>query len=476
MNRYPLLSKLLMIGLLMLLLAIALALVRDTVAERSAYRQAATDEVSAAHAGAQTLTGPVLWMPYTETALRSVKVEDEGGTRLREELVSEERVALVFPQQQETRSQLDTEQRRRGIFPVTVYTSQHHSTGRLVWAAPQPRLPGGKITPGRALLLMGVSDARGLLSAPRLLLAGQPLALERAPAGAPLPLAAAVDPALLQPGATLEVDLQFELAGTGRMAWVPLAGDTTVTLKSPWPHPSFSGNFLPRTRSVDAQGFEATWRVPALSTQAQAQFIAQSTASSAAAGEQRVAPEQFAVVLADPVDAYRLAERAAKYGLLFIVLTFAAFFVLEMVRRWRVHPMQYLMIGAALVLFFLLLLSIAEHVAFAWAYAGASAACLALLAFYLRHVLGGWRPSLAMSSLLAALYGVLYSILMSEDNALLLGSLLLFGVLAAAMVATRKLDWYHVMPAEGETARMGAAIATPAAGPAVPVPPNRPER
>lgn len=454
MTRFPLLSKLLVIGLLMGLLAVALALVRETVAERSAYRRDAIEEIAAAHAGAQTISGPVIWLPYTETSLRMVKLEGEGGPRMREEMVTEERVAVQFPKQLETRSQLATEQRLRGIFPVTVYTSQHRSTGSFVWADIVPRTPGGRITLGRPLLLMGVSDARGLLSAPQLRLAGQHLVMARAPAGAPLPLAAPLDPSLLRHGATLGLELQFELAGTGRIGWVPLADDNNVTLVSPWPHPSFGGNFLPRTRSVSGSGFEANWRVPALSTQAQAQF--------AATGDARPAQEQFSVALADPVDAYRLAERATKYGLLFIVLTFAAFFVLEMVRRWRIHPMQYLMIGAALVLFFLLLLSIAEHLGFAKAYALASVSCIALLAHYLRHVLGGWRPGLAMSGLLVALYGVLYGVLMSEDNALLMGSVLLFGVLAAVMITTRKIDWYHVMPVDAQPIGSAAQAAGPA--------------
>ena len=116
-----------------------------------------------------------------------------------------------------------------------------------------------------------------------------------------------------------------------------------------------------------------------------------------------------------------------------------------MVKRWRIHPMQYLMIGAALVLFFLLLLSLSEHMAFAAAYAIGSAACIGLLTHYLRHVLGSWWAGLGMSGLLVALYGVLYGILVSEDSALMMGSLLLFGVLAAIMIATRKLDWYGVM-------------------------------
>jgi len=455
-TRHPLLSKMLIIGLLMLMLALALALVRSVVAERSAYRAAATDEVAAAHAGAQTLSGPVIWLPYTETSVRVVKVDGDKGPRMHEETVTEQRVAVQFPKLMDTRSELATEQRLRGIFPVTVYTSRHRSTGRFVWSEIVPRSPGGRIALGQPLLLMGVSDARGLLSAPQVRVAGQQLVMARAPAQAPLPLAAGLDPALLRPGAVLDLELQFELAGTGGIGWVPLADENSVTLVSAWPHPSFRGNFLPRTRSVGDTGFEAHWRVPALSTRAQAQFVER--------GDARPELEQFSVALADPVDVYRLAERAAKYGLLFIVLTFAAFFVLEMVRRWRIHPMQYLMIGAALVLFFLLLLSIAEQLGFATAYALASAACISLLAYYLRYVLGGWRPSLATSSLLVALYGVLYGILMSEDNALLMGSMLLFGVLAAIMVATRKIDWYHVVPADRQVAAAVAREARPASG------------
>ena len=313
---------------------------------------------------------------------------------------------------------------------------------------------------------MGVSDARGLLSAPQLNIGGHKLTFAQAPAEAqaPLPLAATLPVAALQGGAKLAFDLKLELAGTGRIGWVPLADENTVTLKSSWPHPSFAGSFLPRTREVGDAGFSATWSVPSLSSQAQAQFVSgfvrtgakppeatwpvpatRSAADSASGTNRYRSLEQFSVSLDDPVDVYRLTERATKYGMMFIVLTFAAFFVLEMVKRWRIHPMQYLMIGAALVLFFLLLLSLSEHLSFAAAYAIASGGCITLLSHYLRHVLGSWRAGLGMSGMLVALYGVLYGILISEDNALMMGSLLLFGVLAAIMIATRKLDWYGVM-------------------------------
>lgn len=455
MNRYPLLSKLLMIGLLMALLAVPLAMVRGTVAERAAYRDAATDSVARAHAGEQVITGPVVWWPYTETHVRSVKAEGDGA-RLREETVTEQRVAVRYLQQLDLRSRLDSETRWRGIFPVTVYTSRHEGSGRLAGAGIVPSRPGAVVTPGQPLLLLGVSDLRGLEQAPLLRLGGRSVRVAPAPAGAPLPLAAPLDAALLQPGAQLELHLQLALAGTGRIGWVPLADETRVTLASAWPHPRFDGDFLPRTRRVSAEGFEATWQVTALSSAAQTRF--------AARDDKPPVLEQFGVSLADPVDAYRLADRATKYGLLFVVLTFAAFFVLEMVRRWRIHPLQYGMVGAALVLFFLLLLALAEQLPFAAAYAGASAACITLLGYYLRHALRGWRPGLAVSGLLVALYGVLYGILMSEDNALLMGALLLFGVQAAVMVATRRIDWYRVMPA-AEPAAGADATGEPGAAP-----------
>jgi inner membrane protein len=440
LNKYPLLSKVLVIGLLMLLLSIPLLMVRDLIQERSQNRETATEEVARAHAGAQTLTGPVLYVPYTETFTRTVSVGETGHTR--EERVTQSHAVIRFPTLMETRSQLATETRWRGVFPITVYTSVNQSSGRFVWTEVEPREKNGQISLGQPRLLMGVSDLRGLLNAPQLKVDGRALAVAPGPAAQrlPLPLAASLDVAQLRPGAVLPFELQLELAGTGRIGWVPLADENRVQLQSSWPHPSFDGDFLPRTRSVSASGFEAAWSVPSLSTQAQQQFVQQG-------GEQRRAPESFSVSLGNPVDVYRMTERATKYGMMFIVLTFAAFFVLEMVKRWRIHPMQYLMIGAALVLFFLLLLSIAEHLDFVWAYLVASAACIGLLAHYLRHVLGGWAPGLLMSGLLVALYGVLYGILISEDNALMMGSLLLFGVLAAIMVATRKVDWYSVMGA-----------------------------
>ena len=476
MNKYPLLSKTLVIGFLMLLLTIPLMMVRDVIQERSDNRRFAANEVARASAGEQTVVGPVLLVPFTETYPVTVLVPGtQGQTRV--EMRQSSGTDLFFPDQFELQSQLDTEVRWRGIFPVTVFNSAQQGQGHFTWERPKPTRKDGTIELGQALVLMGVSDARGLLNAPQISIGGHQLSFAQAPAEAhaPLPLAAKVAVASLQDGAPLSFDLKLDLAGTGRMGWVPLADENRVSLQSPWPHPSFDGSFLPRTREVSDAGFKAAWSVPALSSQAQAQFVAGFVRTGEEAGAQARSSgrnpyqnlEQFAVRLDDPVDVYRLTERATKYGMMFIVLTFAAFFVLEMVKRWRIHPMQYLMIGAALVLFFLLLLSLSEHLSFASAYAMASGGCITLLSYYLRHVLGSWRAGLGMSGMLVALYGVLYGILISEDNALMMGSLLLFGVLAAIMIATRQLDWYGVMgsgdkPAPGAATRLPEPSSAPA--------------
>ncbi len=461
MNKYPLLSKTLIVGFLMLLLVIPLSMVRDVVNERSANREAAARDIANASAGEQTVVGPVLYVPFTETFPVTVPVPNtKDETRV--EMRTRKSASVVFPTRLDIQSQLKTEVRWRGIFPVTVFTTEQSGQGRFLWKEVKPEMKDGQVSLGRPVVLLGVSDVRGLLSAPRLGLGDQQLPFGPTPleSDAPLPLAAEIDADALKPGADIAFTLRLELAGTERLGWVPLANENTVTLASSWPHPSFSGSFLPRTRQVTADGFEASWSVPALSSQAQKQFLhalvalTETGATGAPqADSTRASPtllngsamEQFSVSLDDPVDVYRLTDRATKYGMMFIVLTFAVFFALEMVKRWRIHPMQYLMIGAALVLFFLLLLSLSEHASFAMAYAVASGACIALLTYYLRYVLGGWRAGLGMSGMLVALYGVLYGILASEDNALVMGSLLLFGVLASIMVATRKLDWYGVM-------------------------------
>jgi inner membrane protein len=252
--------------------------------------------------------------------------------------------------------------------------------------------------------------------------------------------------------APVRANVVLELAGTESFAFAPIGDATQVKLTSDWPHPSFNGRFLPANREVNDSGFEASWRVSTLASRAQQDYLeAQSlcrpeTAAAPGTGQpaQRCI-ETFGVSFIDPVSPYVLSDRATKYGLLFVALTFVAVALVEVMRRLRVHPVQYLLVGCALTLFFLLLVSLSEHVPFGWAYLVASTACTALLTFYGAYVLRGVRVGLLFGGGIALLYGALYVLLLREQTALVLGAVLLFVVLAAVMIVTRKLDWYGLI-------------------------------
>ena len=234
------------------------------------------------------------------------------------------------------------------------------------------------------------------------------------------------------------VRMEFTLAGTESLSIVPVAESNRVAIQSTWPHPSFAGEFLPTERQVYPQdrGFEAQWEVSSLASQAQRQIRGMKEAGADV--------ERITISLVDPVDVYTQVDRATKYGILFVLLTFVAFGLFELIKRLPIHPLQYLLVGLALAIFFLLLLSLSEHIAFWKAYLVSSAACIGLQFVYLSGVLRSWRLAGGFAVMLTALYGVLYGLLASEDTALLMGSLLLFGVLAAIMWITRKVDWYEL--------------------------------
>jgi inner membrane protein len=236
--------------------------------------------------------------------------------------------------------------------------------------------------------------------------------------------------------------MRMNLQGTESLAIVPLAQDNRVMLTSNWPHPSFRGQFLPQPQSqqVGRDGFTAQWHLTALASRAQQQVQALFDAKK----DGLAAVERLEVAFIEPIDIYSLSDRAVKYGFLFVGLTFGCFLLFEMLKRLPIHPAQYALVGLALATFFLLLLALSEHIAFWIAYLIAATACIALMGYYLSAVLASLWRGMSFAIMLAALYSALYGLLVSEDNALLLGSLLVFAVIAAAMVLTRKVDWYRV--------------------------------
>lgn len=433
--------------LLALLLLIPLSLIQGLVSERQARSEQVVSEVAASYAGAQQITGPVLVLPYTEEYRETVATDAERPAR--EVWRRQTRQLFLFPDTLDANGKLDTNVKRRGLFSARVFELQSTLSGRFVVPAelPYPRRDkDSRITPGQAWIALGISDARGLSGSPQIVWDGHPLTLAQGTRIPALPDGVHAEVALPGDGSrTLAYSVQLTLLGTEQLSVVPLARYNQVELQSAWPHPSFGGRFLPdpQTQTVNDKGFTARWHIASLATRAQAQ-LAETSA------ETRCAPgclDRLELRLIDPVNIYSLSDRALKYDTLFVALTFAAFFLFEVLKQTPVHPAQYALVGLALAVFFLLLLALSEHIAFGAAYAIAALACVGLVSFYLSGALGGRLRGLGFGAMLGALYAALFGLLISEDNALLMGSLLMFGLLATAMVVTRRLDWYRSSPA-----------------------------
>ena len=446
MNRFPLLTKLAAVGLVMLLLTAVLARIDGLVNERRARQWQAAASVEQSLAGAQQLVGPLLLRHCTETW-------DDKGSAARAEFQ-----LVQAPRTLAAQGELQAEARYRGLFKVNGYSGRVQLQAH--WSdfaelQPQPQHAGGRLDCAAPQLLLATSDVRGLRSA-RAEVDGQPQPVQPGTRHSAYLHGLHVDlaPARTAEGAPpLALKLTLELVGTGRLDVVPAAAETTLALKSDWPHPSFGGRFLPTSRQVTAQGFEAQWAVSSLASSAAADVRRgvpvcpppeAVTEEGLDAPTPRAAPclDAMGVAFIDPVNPYVLTDRATKYALLFIALTFGCTGAAEVVARRRVHPVQYALVGLALALFFLLLLSLSEHLPFGAAYAAASAACVALLGFYARHMLGNGRAGAAFGAGVAALYGALWRLLQLEQTARVIGSVLIFALLAAVMVATRRVDWY----------------------------------
>ena len=440
-----LLLKALLVVVLLVLLHVPLTIIDGLIDERAARQREVVATIASTSFGRQVFAGPVLSIPYVEEYDEAVS----DGNRFHPQRQRIERTARFFPDAHRLDGQAVVHVKSRGVFKARVFEWRAAARGEFVFDGsfePVRSRPGSTISWGRPTVGMMIADPRGLVGSPALSWASEVLALER---GSALPGVASglharvpvFDP-LKQQRFPYAIDLTLQ--GTESLSLVPLARDDQTHLTSSWPHPSFGGQFLPQsaTQVVSDAGFDARWNISALASKAQQQITALFDSRQACADIW--CTERIEVRFIDPVDVYTLSDRAVKYGMLFVALTFGCFALFEVIRTLQIHPAQYLLVGLALTIFFLLLIALSEHVAFWIAYATAAVACLALIVFYLAAVLGGGLRALGFGGMLAALYAALYGLLVSEDNALLLGSLLVFGILGAAMIATRRLDWYRI--------------------------------
>lgn len=397
--------------------------------------------------GPQILGGPLLVIPYRATVTETVTESGKPVTRTRQ--VWHE--LALSPETVELATEVRPERRQRSIYEAVVYEASVRGKARFAMPPDLARLgvAMADLAPDRAELRFAVSDPRGLSPHPRVSVGGKALRLHPgrgsnlARGGGFFAWFDAADLAR----SPLDVDFAYEVRGNGSLSLTPQAGDTIWRMKSPWPHPSFQGAFLPERRNVTADGFEATWRVGNLALGQS--LVAAGPAGVASGGQPDVAEAAEAdararragVSLIEPVDLYSQVDRAAKYGFLFIGFTFLAFLLFDLIGGARVSGVEYLLVGAALILFFVLLLAFAEVIGFTLAYLAASAAIVGLETAYSAAVLASWRRAAFIFGLLSALYGVLYILLSLEAYSLLIGSLLLFAALAAVMYLTRHLNW-----------------------------------
>lgn len=416
-------TKMIIIGVLALLLLIPAAMVRGLIDEREGRKAAVIQEIGSKWGREQTVTGPVVRIPYLE------KLRNAEGR----EIVNRKDFYLL-PDNLAIEAAVDPSRRNRGIYEAVVYAAKIRMKGDFSFALlKQCGVADEDILFEEATILLGMTDMKGIRDQIVATVDGQ--GLEMSPGFQGGGIASSVGAPLggLRTMKDLSFDFAIDLNGNGQLRFVPVGKVTRLTMISPWATPSFNGAFLPGEREISANGFTAAWKVLHFNRDLPQLW------SDGAVDFEKYA---FGVGFIIPANIYQQATRTAKYAILFIGFTFSAFFIAEVLNRQKVHPVQYLLIGVALVLFYVLMISISEHLTFASAYFLATLATIALISFYAVSVLKSRRLGGIVAAILAGLYGYMYVLLNLEDYSLLMGGIGLFAVLATIMYLTRRIDWY----------------------------------
>jgi len=451
--------KLIAIAALVLIFLIPVSLVKGLVSERQFRQDNVAREVASSWGGVQTIAGPVLAVPY------SVTVKDQSQTR---DVIEH---AYFLPETFGVLGNVDVEIRSRGIYDVPLYTTKLTAKG--IFNAPEIASLGLAPTQmrwGEAFLVLGIPDLRGVKEQIKLewpgsngiFRPGVTTAVVSSGVRAPVTLGLN-EQGVPQPGRSYSYSITADLRGSEQLMFVPAAKTTDVKLTSVWPNPSFVGAFLPSERTVGDTGFTASWRVLDVNrnlpekwtgNKAMLQFAFADGMVKPAAEPYRGGyyPDQptvadgnsgvFGVRMFLPVDVYQKTMRSAKYGIAVIALVFVVVFFVELSAKRRVHPVQYVLIGLALVIYYTLLLSLSEHLRFLYAYLISSLAIIGMVTLFIKSVLESSTRAIMTGGILTVFYLFVYVLLQLEDYALLLGSIALFLILAVIMMLSRRINWY----------------------------------
>lgn len=426
-ERNAVILKVAAIGFLTLLLLIPMAMIQSLVMERRTRQMEATNEISSKWGYEQRLTGPILVVPYKtfEYDKESKKTIEIGH------------LAYFLPEELKVDGSLTPEIRNRGIFDVAVYSSNLAVEG--FFKSPKIETSESiQVDWKGAFITIGISDLRGIKEAINFTWNGSSLVCEP---GVKIGN-------LVESGVTVNNPFQenldageyrfafnVSLNGSRSISFVPVGRETNVNIQSPWGNPSFEGAFLPNDRKITESNFSASWKVLELNRNYPQKWID---------SEANLNNSSFGVALLLPVETYQITERSMKYAILFIALTFMVFFFVEMMRKLKVHPIQYILVGFGLILFYLLLLSLSEQMGFGLAYLIASFGIVTMITSYAFSIFKNIRLTVILAGILVLLYGFLYILLQMQDYALLMGSVGLFIILATMMYLSHKINWYAI--------------------------------
>ena len=432
----PLVGKALVIGFLIVLLLVPLSQVESLVGERVGMRQTAALRVAESWGGVQTTAGVLLAIPVD-----TVRTVYTNRTEM------DRHILYVLPDTLKITADADPGYRPVGLYQTPVYTSHVQISGEFVnrdFAQLLTERQGQEVKWAEAHLLVLNSESRALRAVDDLEVAGERLQVSADGYAGSAGISTSVPLTALREGSTIPFRMKLTLAGSSQLRFLPLARKAEIDIRSKWPHPSFEGAPAPLDPVITAQGFSARWSVLEINRNFGQSWYDHEVRAGLPA-EAAFAQSAVGVTFYEPVDVYQRNYRAVHYAVLLIVITFLTFFLWEHMSGIAIHGMQYLMVGLALALFYLLLLALSEHMSFDVAYAISAGSLVGLITVYLTGVLRRLPLALGAGAGLATLYTMLYWILRSEDYSLLMGSLLLFGVLATLMIATRHIDWSNVV-------------------------------
>lgn len=428
--------KVFFIAALTLLLLIPSFWVDNLINERTARQNEMIDDVSDKWSGSQLLQGPVLVIPYRHIVKEGINTSKETVKTVTEYI-------YLLPDELHISSQIQSEKLHRGIFEVMVYNTSIHVQGNFLKADLEKLgISADQLMPQNARLTFSISDLKGLKTNPVVHLAGQALAAEPALSDRSLftnGLQAAVNLTGITDKPSIPFNFTLDLKGSQELNFMHLGKTTTVEVKSNWTNPSFTGRYLPDARHIDNHGFAARWRMLYYNRPFPQQWTMNDTLLNTMVKHNEAI---FGVKLRIPVDQYQQTTRTSKYSLLIILLTFISLFLTELISKQRIQVFNYALIGAAMIIFYILLLSFSEQIGYTPAYVVASVATIGLISIFISSLLRNKKAALIFAFILSLFYTFIYIIIQLEDLALLVGSILLFVIIAVLMYLSRKISWH----------------------------------